>query len=155
MFIFLACCLAYTTLATEHVSLPSLKQAIPLGVIEGSSLAMKNSVGNNASLISSANETADLNKFKEMNNETISSNLYNGTLNNGPYTEIIKQLNQSIPLINSSAIVVANKTIASNSDGKQQNPTLSVINGTELAGKVTNDTLQASKKGHTSSLDMT
>ena len=86
------------------------RQAIPLAVIEGGSLAKsktnKNDLNETAAIMA-ANQTWS--KFQEMNNETIDKNLYNGTTNQGPYKEIINQLNQSVPLITSNTLS-ANKS---------------------------------------------
>lgn len=113
-------------------------------MIEGGALFKdQNKINETASI--SANQTAEWNKFQEMNNETIDKTLYNGTTNNGPYKEVIKQLNQSVPLINSTTLSVVNKTqndTASSAAAIQNGKTIdlvSVINGTEIGEKAKNN----------------
>lgn len=119
------------------------RQAIPLGVIEGGALFKdQNKINETASI--SANQTAEWKKYQEMNNETIDKTLYNGTTNNGPYKEVIKQLNQSVPLVNSTMLSAVNKTqigtvpAAVTQNGKPVD-IVSVINGTDIGEKAKNN----------------
>ena len=127
---------------TGHYKHKQQRQAIPLGVIQGGALAFKNQNNVNETALISANQTAEWNKFQAMNNETIDKTLYNGTTNNGPYKEVIKQLNQSVPLINSTMLSAINKTQNGSTvapitqNGK---PVVSVINGTEIGEKAKNN----------------
>jgi len=112
------------------------RQAIPLGVIEGGSLARlktNRNEQNETAAILSANQT--LNKFQEMNNETIDKNLYNGTTNQGPYKEIINQLNQSVPLITGNTLSVSNKS-QGNTSSIEKPATLGLLNDTKLPANV-------------------
>ena len=112
-------------------------------MIEGGALFKdQNKINETASIL--ANQTAEWNKFQEMNNETIDKTLYNGTTNNGPYKEVIKQLNQSVPLINSTTLSAVNKTqngmtpVAVTQNGKPVD-IVSVINGTDIGERVHNN----------------
>ena len=111
-------------------------------------MAISNNNNANLSSINAINETALALKYQQMNNESISKNLFNGTSNKGPYTEVIKQMNQSIPMINSSSITVANKSATNGSVDEHLEPTLtiSIMNGTNIAEKVTNDTVTVTNK---------
>jgi len=70
-----------------------------------------------------------------MNNETIDKNLYNGTTNQGPYKEIINQLNQSVPLITSNTLSVSNKS-QGNTSSIEKPATLGLLNDTKLPANV-------------------
>lgn len=114
-----------------------------MAVIEGGALAINDKNINETAIIS-ANQTAEWNKFQAMNNESIDNTHYNGTSNNGPYKEVIKQLNQSVPLINTTTLSAGKVDKKQNSEQQitQNGKTvdvISVMNGTEIGDKAKNN----------------